>query len=97
MLIGGVLAGWLLAGLIQAVRGFSYEDRFTDGPDSEFFREREALEPDIIKWHALVAFEAALELNEPKLRTKGMRLTQVVVTLGLVAAVALLGKAVNLS
>jgi len=74
------------------VRGFSYEDRFADGPDTLFFRDRETLDPEVIRWHALVAFEAAMEVNQRHLRTKGRRLTQVVITLGLVAATGLLGK-----
>jgi hypothetical protein len=96
-IIGAPVASWLLVALVQAVRGFSYQDKFSDGPSASFYREREALDPEVIKWHALVLYEAAMQINADHLKQKGQRLTQVAATLGLVAAVGLVGKALGVA
>lgn len=96
-LIAALVAAWLLVGLVQAIRGFSYQDKFSDGPSSAFYRDRESFDSDVVMWHALVAYEAAMEVNASHLRRKGQKLTQVVVTLGLVASVGLLGKVLGVA
>ncbi len=92
VVVGGVIAGWLLVGLVQAIRGFSYDDRFAGGPDTAFLRERETLDPEVIRWHSLVVLEVSLELNEPRLARKGLRLNEVTLTVGIVAGVILLSR-----
>jgi hypothetical protein len=96
-IIAAVISGWLLVALVQAIRGFFFE-QFGEGVNRRFLRERLELnlDPLVMKWHALVVLEVAHEVNRVKIQRKGRRLSQVMVTLGLVAAVGLLGKVFGL-
>ena len=91
-LVGAVFASWLLVALVQGIRGFSYDDRFADGPDSAFLREREALDPQVIRWHSLIVLEESVKANEPRLSKKGRLLNQVTYTVGLIAGCTLLSR-----
>jgi len=94
--VGALLAAWLLVALVQAIRGFSYDDRFADGPDGAFLREREDLDPEIIRWHTLIVLEESLKANEPRLARNGRLLNQVTYTAGLIAATVLLSRVLGI-
>jgi hypothetical protein len=95
-IVAALVSGWLLVALIQAIRGFRYTT-FIDGVNAKFLDERMHLLPAEIKRSAWVVLKAADEVNQAQLDRKGRRLMQVTYTLGLVAGLGLLGKALGIS
>ena len=95
-IVAGLVSGWSLCALVEAIRGFRYQP-FTDGMNVKFFAERMHLQPAEIKRRARVVLQRAQEVNEQRLNRKGRRLMRVTYTLGLIAGVALLGKALGVS
>ena len=58
-IVAAVASAWLLVALAQAIRGFNYDTRYVEGVNAEFLRQRLALAPDVIMWHAVVVLELA--------------------------------------
>jgi hypothetical protein len=83
--------------LVQGVRGFLYDDRFGEGVNQQFLDERLDLDPIVIKWHEYVVLKEVQTSNRALLDRKGRFLSQVTITLGLVAGVSLLAKSLGVS
>jgi hypothetical protein len=96
-LVAGVIASWLLVALVQGVRGFLYDDRFGEGVNQQFLDERLDLDPIVIKWHEYVVLKEVQTSNRALLDRKGRFLSQVTITLGLVAGISLLAKSLGVS
>lgn len=96
-IFAGLVSVWVLVALVQAIRGFVYDTGFTDGVNVKFLEERMYLQPAEIKQRAWVVLKAAQTANRERLDRKGRLLTQVTVTLGLVAGVGLIGKVFGVS
>ena len=94
--VAGLVSGWLLVALVQGIRGFRYR-AYIDGLNAKFFDERMHLQPAEIKRRAWVVLKAAQKENQVRLDCKGGRLMQVTYTLGLVAGLGLMGKALGIS
>lgn len=88
----GVLSAWLLLGLIQAIRAFLV-GRYAVAPEARPLAERySGGTPDSMMWVSLPAVLDAIDDNQPKLFQKGLRLNQLMVTLGAVAGSVLIAK-----
>ena len=91
-----VLSGWVSAlvvvALIQAIRGFTYDDKFAEGPNSKFYEDRMTMDTLGIKSHSLEVLKAAYKANRDRLDRKGRFLSQVAITVGIVGSLALIGK-----
>jgi hypothetical protein len=95
-LVAGLVSGWLLLALVQAIRGFRFTT-FADGVNAEFLDQRMHLQPAEIKRRGWEVLKAADKLNQAQIERKGGRLMQVTYTLGLVAGLGLLGKMLGIS
>jgi hypothetical protein len=93
--IEGVISALVLAAMVQAVRGFTYDDKFTDGVKSKFLEDRFALRAPEIKWHSFEVLKAAEKANRMRLDRKGLLLSQVALTVAVIAGVVLVGKVVS--
>lgn len=90
-------SAWLLVGLIQAIRAFLV-GRYEVAPEPRPLAEKYSNQSsDQMKWIALPAILDAIDANQPKLFQKGLRLNQVIVTIGLVVGLALIGRAFGLA
>lgn len=96
-IFAALVSSWVLVGLVQAIRGFRYDTGLAEGVNAKFLVERLQLEPPAIKWEAIVVLKLAHTANRARLDRKGRLLTRVVITLGLVAALALIGKMLGVS
>ena len=91
-----LLSTWLFVGLVQAVRAF-FVGRYEVAPEPRRLATEYAGQiPDEMKWTALPALLDAIDANQPKLFQKGLRLNQLVLTIGLVVGLVLLAKAFQL-
>jgi hypothetical protein len=93
----GLFSAWLFVGLIQAIRAYlvgRYEVAPEPRPLAEKYSNQSA---DQMKWIALPAILDAIDANQPKLFQKGLRLNQVMITIGLVVGFALAAKAFGLA
>jgi len=92
-----LFSAWLLVGLIQAIRAYLV-GRYEVAPEPRPLAEKYSNQPaDQVKWTALPAILDAIDANQPKLFHKGLRLNQVMVTIGLVVGLALTAKAFGLA
>ena len=91
-IFAAIVSGWLAVALVQAIRGFTYDTKFADGVTAKFLTDRLALDSPAIKWHSLEPLKIAYSANKTRLDRKGRLLSQVALTAGLVAMVALVGK-----
>jgi hypothetical protein len=92
-----VVAGWIFVALIQAVRGFTYDTGFAEGVSAKFLEDRLRLDAVNIKWHSIEPLKAAQRANRKRLDRKGRLLSQVTATVGVIAALGLLGKMLGVS
>lgn len=91
-----LFSSWLLVGLVLAIRAFLV-GRYEVAPEPRPLAENYANQsPDEMKWTALPAVLDAIDANQPKLFQKGIRLNQLMVTIGLVVGLALVAKAFGL-
>ena len=82
--------------MIQAIRAFLV-GRYEIAPEPRRLAENYASQsPDSMKWTALPAVLDAIDANQLKLFQKGLRLNQLMVTIGLVVGLVLVAKAFGL-
>jgi hypothetical protein len=91
-ILGGVVSALIIVALVQAVRGFIYDEKFAEGPNTKFFEDRMALDSTAIKFHSLEVLKAAYRANRKRLDRKGRLLSQVAITVGVVGVLVLIGK-----
>jgi hypothetical protein len=94
---GGVILGLILVALIQAVRGFIYDEKFAEGADTKFLADRMILDSPTIKWHSIEVLKAAYKANRNRLDRKGRLLSQVGITMGVVGSLVLIGKIIGVT
>jgi hypothetical protein len=92
-----VLCGWLIAGVIQGLRAFVYDDQYQDVPKARTYAEyaEQKMGPEEMRWRALPVLLDAMDFNKGKHHVKGQKLNHLVFTLAVVAVIALAGRLVE--
>jgi hypothetical protein len=86
-----VLCGWLIVGVVQGLRAFVYDDQYQDVPKARTYAEyaEQKMGAEEMRWRALPVLVGAIDFNKSKHHLKGQRLNHLVLTLAVVAVVAL--------
>lgn len=96
-ILGGWISALIVVALIQAVRGFIYDEKFAEGPDLKFFEDRMGLDSIGLESHSIEVLKAAYGANRKRLDRKGRLLSQVGITVGIVGSLALVAKMLGLA
>lgn len=91
----GLGGSWIGLALFQAIRAF-YFGKYRYAPEHAGPLAHSGESSEALKWSAFLAIGSAVEVNEVKLFKKGLLLNQVVLTIGLLAGMALLARTLGL-